>query len=178
MFYGKKLLLLLTSLPLAFCGCSKTEDLLTFTITDHAEITIDNGLPVSGLPFEIPTPDVSTNSEQEFENNDTRIDLVKDIRLDDLRLEITAPQGKTFSFLKSIHIYISTNQSDEILLAYLDNIPTEATLITLIPTTEKLDSYIKSSAYKLNVSAVARETLTHDTDVRADIKYKVTAAPL
>ncbi|WP_291249084.1 hypothetical protein [Flavobacterium sp.] len=40
----------------------------------------------------------------------------------ELKLTITDPSKKTFRFLKSIHLYISTDANDEIELAYLDDI--------------------------------------------------------
>jgi hypothetical protein len=157
--------------------CKEVDDLLTFTIGDQVTITVPSNSPFN-LPVELATPDVTTNSSQKFANNNTEASLVKDVKLQELTLSIQSPAGKTFSFLKSIQLYISTTQSNEILLASLDNIPTNVTTITLTPTQEKLDVYAKSSSYKLRTSIITRETLTQDVDLKADLKFKVTAAPL
>ncbi len=158
-------------------NCKKVDDLLTFTISDQVAITIPPSSPLN-LPFEIATPDVTTNSNQKFANNNTQASLVKDVKLQEVKLTITAPSGKTFSFLKSISIYISTNSNNEILLASLDNIPTGVSAINLNPTNEKLDVYAKADTYQLRTSAVMRETLTQSVDMNVDVKFKVTAAPL
>jgi hypothetical protein len=87
------------------------------------------------------TPEVTTNSSAEFENNNTKADLVKDVKLKELTLTITDPTAKTFSFLKSIHLYISTDSNDEIELAFKDDINSTSSTITLTTTAAKLDKY-------------------------------------
>jgi hypothetical protein len=157
--------------------CKEVDDLLTFTIADQVTITVPSNSPLN-LPVELATPDVTTNSSQKFANNNTEASLVKDVKLQELSLQIQTPAGKTFSFLKSVQLYISTTSSNEILLASLDNIPMTATSISLTPTQEKLDVYAKSSSYKLRTAIVMRETLTQSVEMKADLKFRVTAAPL
>ena len=160
-----------------FFSCKKIDKLLTFTISEQSSFKIKSSLPFT-LPIEIFLPDIKTNSSQEFQNNNTKTDLVKDIRLKELKLTITNPIDKTFSFLKSIHIYISTDENDEIELAYLNDISSTANSIMLIPSTEKLDKYVKSSSYKLRTTTTIRETLSQDVDIQIDLKFKITADPL
>lgn len=169
--------LILSFACLALSECSKIDELLTFTISDQTNFTVESSSPLN-LPLDIVTPEVTTDSEQQFENNNTSASLVKDVRLQELRLTITDPAGKTFSFLKSVQLYISTNSSDEIELAYLADIPSDVTTITLTTTGEKLDTYIKASSYKLRTRVVTRESLTQSIDIRSDLSFKVTAAPL
>lgn len=158
-------------------GCKDIDELLTFTISDQTTFTVESASPLN-LPLEIATPDVTTNSSQKFENNNTTASLVKDVKLEELRLTIISPSGKTFSFLESVHLYISTGPDDEIALAHIEEVPAGVSAITLITTTEKLDKYVKASSYKLRTSVVTRETLTEAVDIRTDLKFKVTAAPL
>lgn len=163
-------------LSLFVISCSVVDKLLTFTISNSTSIQIDSNLPL-GTPFEISTPDVSTNSSSEFENNKTKANLVKEVKLKDLKLTITDPTDKNFSFLKSVHLYISTDADDEIELAYLDDINTIANTIELISTDAKLDEYIKASSYKIRTEAVLKETVTSDVTIKADMNFRVTADP-
>lgn len=176
MIKGKVIFAALMAL-VSLSGCDKVDDLLVFTISDQTVLTIESASPLD-LPFEIPTPDITTNSSQEFENNDTRTDLVKDIKLEEIVLTITNPSGKNFSFLKAIYVYVSTDETNEILLASLDNISASINTIVLVPTAEKLDQYVKASSYKLSTSVVTRETLTQNIDVQVNLKFKVTAEAL
>lgn len=157
-------------------SCSEVDKLLTFTISDDVTFKINSGVPFD-TPFEVATPDVTTNSTTEFKNNNTNIDLVKDVKLEELKLSITSPTDKTFSFLKSVHMYISTDGTDEIELAYQDNISTTANTLNLTCTTQKLDKYIKASSYKIRTKVTIRETLTQEVTVKANMSFKVTADP-
>ena len=163
-------------LALFTVSCSEVDKLLTFTISNQTTFTVNSGLPFNS-PFEVATPDVTTNSTSEFKNNNTNIDLVKDVKLQELKLSITSPADKTFSFLKSIHMYISTTADDEIELAFQDNISSTTNTINLTCTSQKLDKYIKASSYKIRTTVTTKETLTQEIEVKADMKFKVTADP-
>ncbi len=175
----KKISLAIAALTIlvTFSSCDKLDDLLTFTVTDHSTITIQSNSIVN-LPIDLPTPEVTSNANQEFSNNNTRADLVKDVKLTEMTMEITSPQGKTFSFLKSIEIYISTDGTDKVLLASQSSIPQTATLVKLQTSGEKLDKYLKADSYKLHTTIVTREALTNDVDIELGLKFRVTADPL
>ncbi|WP_029268985.1 hypothetical protein [Flavobacterium sp. KJJ] len=157
-------------------SCDAVDDLLTFNISNETSIKIKSTSPIN-LPTEIIMPDVTTNSSAQFENNKTKASLVKDVKLRSLKLSISDPSDKTFTFLKSVHLYISTTDSDEIELAYQDNIMTTTNMIDLICTDKKLDKYIKADSYKIRTQVTLKETLTKDVTVKADMKFKVTADP-
>jgi hypothetical protein len=163
-------------LSLFFSSCDAVDDLLTFTISNETSIQIKSTSPIN-LPSEIITPDVTTNSSAEFENNKTKASLVKDVKLKSLKLMITNPTDKTFTFLKSVHLYISTTDSDEIELAYQDNINASTNSIDLICTDARLDQYIKADKYKIRTKVTLKETLTKDVTVKAEMKFRVTADP-
>jgi hypothetical protein len=160
---------------LAITGCKKNG--VSFTISNQVNFRVENTSPLN-LPFEIATPDVTTNSSQEFQNNHTSSNLVKEVKLEELKLTITSPAGKTFSFLKTIKFFISTNGSDEIELATLDNISSTSQTILLNTTQQNLEHYIKASSYKLRTQLVIKETVTQAIDVRTDLKFRITASLL
>ena len=160
----------------AILSCKKLSELLTFEISNSENIKI----PASGLvsvPLIAPVP-VTMNSEESFENNNTKANLVKDVSLTKLTLTIIDPATGNFNFLKSITIYIGTDQNDKVLLASLDNVPTGVTTIELISHNSKLDKYIKASTYTLYTEVTLRANVTNELTVRADSKFKVTADPL
>ncbi|MCD9575741.1 hypothetical protein [Flavobacterium soyae] len=171
-----KLIALTLLLSLFFTSCNAVDDLLTFNISNETSIKIESTSPIN-LPTEIVTPDVTTNSSAEFENNKTKASLVKDVKIRSLKLSISDPSDKTFTFLKSIHLYISTTDSDEIELAYQDNINSSSNTIDLICTDKKLDQYIKADSYKIRTQVTIKETLTKDVTIKADMTFKVTADP-
>ncbi len=163
-------------MSLFLTSCDAVDDLLSFNISNAASIKIKSSSPIN-LPSEIITPEVTTNSSAEFENNKTKASLVKDVKIRSLKLSISDPSNKTFTFLKSVHLYISTTNSDEIELAYQDNINVTTNTIDLICTDKKLDQYIKSDSYKIRTQVTLKETLTKDVTVKADMRFRVTADP-
>lgn len=171
-----KLIALSLFLALFISSCDAVDDLLTFNISNQTSITIENSSPIN-LPSEIITPEVTTNSSAEFKNNNTDTDRVKDVKLKSLQLIIENPEDKTFTFLKSIHLYISTTDSDEIELAYQDNINSTSNRLDLICTDKKLDQYIKGDSYKIRTQVTMKESLTQDVTIKADMTFRVTADP-
>ncbi len=169
-----RLTIFVACVSLAQTSCRKIDQLLTFTISDKSTFTIPASGTV-GLPVSIPTPDVTSNSTQAFQNNNTDAKHVKNIYLEQLNLTITDPSSLTFDFVKSIHIYISTKTSAEIELASIDNIPAGVQTIVLTPTKAALDSYIKSDSYTLRTEVVTQKLMDQDVTVQADSRFKVTA---
>jgi hypothetical protein len=168
----KKFFLALVLPALLFIGCKKGG--ISFSISDETTIRVESSSPLN-LPFELTTMDVTTNSQQEFENNRSSKNLVKEVYLDELKLTITSPSSKTFSFLKNIQIFISTDANNEIELASLDNIASTAQSISLNVSPQNLEKYIKASSYKIRTKVTTKETLTQAVDIKAAMKFKVIA---
>ncbi len=154
-------------------SCSKSGP-VAFTIENQAHIQIKSTVLVN-IPSEIATPDVTTNSSEELSGVGSRPGLIKNTALKELRLTITNPEAKTFSFLKSVHIFISTSDDDKVEIAYLDDISADANTIWLITTGARLDKYIKGSSYKLRTQVTTREVLTENVDLLAEMKFDVLA---
>ncbi|MDX5442251.1 MAG: hypothetical protein LPJ89_00535 [Hymenobacteraceae bacterium] len=159
-------------------ACKKEIDkLLTFYINESAEMQLKSGL-VAGTVLNVAPVTVNSGSEDEFENKNTRADMVKDITLERLTLTATQPANADFSFLQSVKIYISTNPNNEVLLAYRDNIPdTVGNVLELTSTKVKLDEYVKAESYKLRTEAKLDKS-SRDMTVQSDMRFKVVADPL
>lgn len=163
---------------LAFVGtaCDAIDDLLTFYIDEEATIIVDSSFPV-GLAPVLPVT-VTTNSEETFKNNETRAELVKDVTLDRLTLSIAEPQGENFDFLSKIEIYISSEGNNPVKIAYLENVPKGKQQITLEPTNAKLDEFIKGDSYTISTKASLSRPVAQDTNIKAAMRFKVTADPI
>jgi hypothetical protein len=157
-------------------SCDEDSPLLTFTFTNENDFTIENQFPVDN-PFIVPTPDVETNTSQTFENNNTSANLVETIKLTGLNLSIQSPDDFTFSFLKSIEIYISSEGLEEKLLASKEEIPTDVSEIELNTTETNLKPYLIKDTYDLNYRVVTREAFNQDVELNTFMKFKGTANP-
>jgi len=159
-----------------FPSCNKIDELLTFKINDSTEFVVENIIVVN-LPFDIPTPRITTDSDAEFKNNNTASNLVKNIYLDKLQLSIKDPSDATFSFLKQITIYISAEGKKEIMLASKFDIDENATKIYLEPTDARLDAYVKSKSYNLRTEVTTNKIVTNDITIKANMTFIITANP-
>lgn len=171
----RTLLLAPLLLLLAIVGCKKVDQLLTFNVDVSQSTTIPVILVGAGP---IKADPVTTNSADSFRNNKTTKDKVKDVYLNKMALTITSPSGLTFDFLDKVEIYISTNSNNRILLARLDNVPKGVTTVTLVPTTNRLDEYLKSDTYTLDAIYTSNAARLAPFTVRSDATFKVTADPL
>lgn len=170
----KKLLIILSIVAIT-TSCKKVHDVFTFDINNSSSFTISSQSGLN-LPFSIPTPDINTSSESEFENNNTKASLVKEIILKKITLKITSPSDQTFKFLKNITIYISADGEKEIELAKLENITNDVSnTIDLTPTKSLLDVYVKKDKYKLRTEVTIDEVVLHDVNVDVNLTFQVTA---
>lgn len=92
----KNILLLFLAL-LFFAGCKKDGVGIRFKMDYETSFTVPSS-NLLNLPFDLFTPDITTNSEAEFEANDTRKDKIQEIKLETLKLTITSPQGLNLIF--------------------------------------------------------------------------------
>jgi hypothetical protein len=162
---------------LVFSGCNKDEIGIKFNMDYNTSFTIEAGNGLN-LPFDFFTPDITSNSEAEFEANDTRKDKIQEIKLTSLSLSITAPSGQNFDFLKHIYLYINAEGLDEQRYAYIENVPDGQTTINLNADGIDLAEYIKKDKFSLRVKAVQDKSVSKDIDIAADMVFAVKANPL
>lgn len=156
-------------------GCEKARELTQFTFETNTEVTIPAATGVN-LPINIFTPDVETNSSQTFENNNTRTDLIEEIRLDECELSIVAPASANFDFLKTIRIYIEAQDLPEILVAEKADMPNgQGQTIDLDVTGVDLTEYIRQPTYNLRVQVVTDEIPSSDIDINVRTLFFVDA---
>lgn len=148
-------------LLVSFFGCKKIDKLTQFNMAYDESIVIKSSTGIN-LPFNVLTPDVETNSESTFELNDTRKDLIEEIRLKKLTLSISSPANADFSFLKSISIFISAEGQKEEKIAWLLDVPADAQTIDLILTGIDLKEYLKAPKIALRLNTETDELLTSD----------------
>ena len=154
-------------------GCKNK--LTHFNLDENFEATIPSSSPVD-LPFTIYTTEQTTNSEAEFESNDTRKDKIEQIILEELSIRITNPQGEDFSFLNSLEIYLSsTNQAEE-KVAYLNDIPQSVgDEINCNVVGQDLQKFVKDDKIKIRLVTVTDEIITQDIDVNIYTNFFVDA---
>lgn len=155
-------------------NCSKIDELTKFNMDYDMQVTIPSSAGIN-LPFDVLTPDTETNSESTFESNDTRKDLIEEIKLTKLQLEITSPTDSDFSFLESIEVFISAEGVQEILIASKVEVPETGSTLDLDVSDADLKEYIKKDNYSLRLNTVTDEAMSQDHQINVKSSFFVDA---
>lgn len=124
--------------------------------------------------------EIASDSEAEFKRNNTSTALVKNIKLQELKLAMPPSVSEDFSFLKDIEVYVAHKDGSEpLLMAYARNIPaTVGKTLMLTPTENAMDKYVKSGNYSMKINGKMARMVTSDLDIKANMIFSVTASPL
>ncbi|SIP94379.1 hypothetical protein [Maribacter ulvicola] len=156
-------------------ACDKLDELTKFNMEYSQRATIPSSAGID-LPFDVFTPEMETNSASTFEVNDTRKDLIEEIKLTKLELVIISPDAADFSFLNAIEVYISADGLEEIKIAYLEEVPENAgSVITLDTSDTDLKEYIKKDEFSLRLNTVTDELMSTDHELEVNSTFFVDA---
>lgn len=161
-----------------FLACKKINELLRFNIKIETSQTI----PATSIlgSFFSSFANASSSDSQEFSSQGTRVDLVKEAKLNSVKLVITAPQGQNFNFLEMIEVHIQNQDgSNSKKIAYIDSIPDGVSSLDMnVENNVVLDSYIKADKFKLETRYKVKEATTNDVNLDIKMVVSVVADPL
>ncbi len=172
-----KTLLLLTLIPVSALvqSCEKIENAINFGFNIKGEFTLPPNIPIN-TPLVLPGIPMDYNSEETFEANNTRADLVKKITIDYIKMNILEPIGQDFSFVKDIEIFFDMDGVGEKLIAWKydvdENVGTE---LSLDVTTDDLSAYLKADGVKMTIKVTTDKLTTQEVKMSYDIRTRVTA---
>ncbi len=166
---------LLSIIILVSNSCNKIDQFTQFNMDFNNEIIIPSSTGIN-LPINLSTPEMETNSESTFEINDTRKDLIEEIRLTSLTLYLSSPNNADFSFLESISVYMIAQDLPEVEIAWEDNVPENAgNQISLNVSSEDFKEYIKKAEFSLRVNTITDELMTSDHQIEISSSYFIDA---
>lgn len=166
----KKLIVVAIALgSLGVYSCKKLDKLTQFYLDYNSTFTVPANSGIN-LPLDLFTPDITTNYEEKFSANDTRKDMVDEIKVDNISITVKSPQGAKLDFLKSIHVFISADGLAEKEVAWKDNIADGLTSLDLEHTGDNLKDYILKDKIKLRVKTVTDKATNQD--ITLDVKNR------
>lgn len=170
------LILLSAMVTLTTFSCSTIDKLTQFDKDYTYETTIGSAIGIN-LPFDLPTPAITTNISEELELNNSKKDLIEQARIKVLTATITNPEDGDFSFLKDIEIFIDAEDLPRELVAFKYDITNDIgnRLIMEIVPDQDLQEYIKKDEFNLDITIKTDKVLFHDTDVKIDATFGIDA---
>lgn len=171
----KKHLLFLFTLSLFLFNCSIIDKLTMFNIDIQTTTSIAPTTLIA-TPFDIMTPDIQTNSESSFANNNTRKDLIESIVLKQIKMTITSPDDGNFNFLKEMRIFIQAEGLEEVEMANIFDLEdNNSKVIILNSTGQELREYLKKDSYDLRIETTTDETINERHNITIDSEFRVDA---
>ena len=160
--------LFILSVIVLFSACKQIDKLTQFEMNFEQSIVVPSAVSLN-LPFDIITPDISSNSTATYELNNTNKDLIESVMLRQLNLELTGPNSSDLSFLNSVEIYLNAEGLSELRIAWKENISDDVGNFLALETTENdLQAYISKDKFELRVQSVTDKLITSDHSI--DIK--------
>lgn len=162
-------------LPFMLINCKKLDEYTQFNLNYSENFSIPSSTGIN-LPINLFSPEITTNSEAEFAINDTRKDLVEEIKLTSLKIELISPTDQDFSFLKSIAIFINTDGLEEFEIVNNEAVQGEnKNSISLTTSSLDLQAYIKKDKFTLRFKTITDEILTEEYQIKASAEFFVDA---
>ncbi len=162
-------------LTLSFAGCKKIDKLTQF----HYQLDETTEIPALlslNLPFDIYTPNISTNITKELEINNTKKKHVESIVLEVLELTIQSPGNGSFDFLKSIEISLISDGLPEVVIATKANITDQVGNKLLLDVNSiELREYILKDTAKIKIKIMVDQIVTKDYTVFIHTDFKIDA---
>lgn len=154
-------------------GCDALDKLTQFDMDISEVIGIEPTIPIN-VPFDIPTPLITLNTESAFTSNNTHKDLIEEIKLSALTMTVQTPADENFSLLKSIEIYIAAEGETEEKIAWLNSVPSDSS-ISLDISDADLTRFIIKDKIALRVKTITDEINTRKYEIRVDAVFRVNA---
>lgn len=167
-------LLLLSIILFAITSCDKVDDLTKFDLEYKSKVVVPASAGID-LPFNVFTPDMETDSDSKFKINDTRKDLIEEIKLTELQMVITSPTDADFSFLDSIEVYISAEGLDEIKIAEEKVEENVGKTLDVDVLDIDLKEYIKKDEFNLRINTLTDEVIGSDHEIDVNSTFFVDA---
>lgn len=163
-------------LVLGFEACKKLKKYTEFDINNSSSFTIPASNYFINVPFEINTPETTTNIQEKIDTEGSASKLVDQVTLTQMNLAINTPANGNFNFLNSVEIYLSSASQPEILAAWKYEISeNNSKILDLVTGNTNLKEYIKDSGLTLRVKIVTDKLVPYNLDVTANETFHVKA---
>lgn len=163
------------SIMLIAVSCEEVDELTKFDIEYEESFTVPATLGID-TPISLPTPDITTNSEEKFSGNDTKKDLVEEIVMKELVLTLESPSDSDLSFLKSLTLYIKAEGMEETEIASRESIPDDiGQTLEMETTSVDLKEYIFKDSFSLRTRVTIDKTISEEHEMNAAMTFTVDA---
>lgn len=169
-----KYFMLLVAVVMSAVACKQLDKLTMFNLNYDYDFTIP-ATTLSGLPVNLASPEIETNSDEQFRLNNTQKDLIERVTL--TQLELTAKdRSDYFSFAKSVEVYLRADGLPEILIAWEFEVPEDiGHKLSLETSNADLAPYLKKDKIGLRIKATTDEPIYNEIPAKVETTFHVDA---
>lgn len=163
----KNLILSAVVASAALVSCGAVQSIVQSTFPYTTNVLISTGVPADK---EVTSTATASNVQSWFGGNNNA--KIKDVRISDAKVSIVLPSGGDLSALKSVKIYISSNGSNEKLVASRTDISTTSNAVNLdLNSSGYLDDIVKSSGVTVKTVYELRKPVLSDTNMKVSLNF-------
>lgn len=175
-FSAKKATIVVLFLVLGLLfSCNQIDKLTHFYLTYNESFSV---APIPGvtLPSGSDLPDTETSFNATHSLTFQANDLIESIKLDQIYLKIDSSAQSDLSFLKSIEVYIATDNLEEIRMAWNESVPLDCgDSLVLEHADSDLKAYLLCDSFKLRINTVVRKVYPTDQSIMVCNRFFVDA---
>jgi len=169
--------ILLVTFTLFLVSCGEDNDITTidFDLDYTSSITVPASSGIN-LPFDLFSPEVTTNAESTFGSNNTNKELISEITLSSLTATITSPSSQRFDFVDDVTLYINADGLGEVEIATVTDVPDNVgTTLEFTTTGNNLKDYIVKDKFTIRAEVTTDQNVTEEVNIELDSKFNVIA---
>jgi uncharacterized protein YceK len=165
----KKITLVFLLTTIFMAGCATVQSIIKSTFPYTSSLIIPASTKINSTASATSS---ATSFDQVFGNQNST-DYIKEVRISSAKIMATNPNSQNLGVFKSVKIYISNGNSNEVMVASRKDISENigSDLILDIDNSRFLDNYIKGSNLKVRMEYVLRKGLTKDVSVKAALNF-------
>jgi len=169
----KKLLLAVVASVIVLSGCGTVQSIIKSSFPYSANLVI----PVTAVKNKVLSSSSIAGSFDESIGNVNGNKHIKDVKIVSVRMISTNPKNISMGMFKSAKIFLSTENSAEVMVASRNDISEHIgpDLVLDIDNSRFLDIYVNGGFIKVRMEYVLRDSLTTDVNVKTSLSFS--AAP-
>lgn len=151
----------------ALVSCGTVQSIVQNTFPYTANVLISTGVPANK---EVSSTATAANLQTWFGGNNNA--QIKDVRISDAKISVVSPTGGNLSALKSVKVYISSNGTNEKLVASRSDISTDSASLNLdLSSTGFLDEIVKSTGVTVRTVYELKNQTTSDMNLKVALNF-------
>jgi len=153
---------------MALASCGAVQSIVQNTFPYTANVLVSTGVPANK---EVSSTATASNVQTWVGGNNNA--QIKDVRISDAKISVVSPTGGSLNALKSVKVYISSNGTNEKLVASRSDISTNSSSLNLDLNNDGgfLDSIVKSTGLTVRTVYELKNQTTSDMNLKVSLNF-------